>query len=128
PEILGDRVQFGQLFFNLISNSLKFSDVAPVISVSAEVVKKQKIKNPPKKLVYEKYHKIIVEDNGIGFEEQYRDLIFSLFQRLHDKQSSYQGTGIGLALCKKVVENHNGFITAESEGKGATFTVYLPVI
>ena len=66
-------------------------------------------------------------DNGIGFEEQYSKMIFSLFQRLHGKQD-YAGTGIGLALCKKIVENHNGVISATGEpGKGATFYVYLPV-
>ena len=72
--------------------------------------------------------KITFQDNGIGFEQQYDKVIFSLFQRLHGKQD-YAGTGIGLALCKKIVENHGGFIHAISApGKGATFVVYLPVV
>jgi chemotaxis family two-component system sensor kinase Cph1 len=73
------------------------------------------------------YYRIKFEDNGIGFEQKYESKIFTLFQRLH-LHEEYSGTGIGLALCKKIVENHGGFINATSElGKGATFNVYLPV-
>ena len=74
------------------------------------------------------YVRISIEDNGIGFEEKYRLKIFELFQRLHSK-NVYSGTGIGLALCKKIVQNMNGFITADSQpGKGSVFTVYLPAV
>jgi signal transduction histidine kinase len=73
------------------------------------------------------YLELTIEDNGIGFDARYADKIFDLFQRLHDK-ANYSGTGIGLAICRKVMQNHKGFITAHGEpGKGATFTVYFPV-
>ena len=74
-----------------------------------------------------KYCQITVADNGIGFDEQYSNRIFELFQRLHGK-NEYNGTGIGLAIVKKIVENHNGLITATStEGEGATFHIYIPL-
>ena len=73
------------------------------------------------------YHHITVSDNGIGFEPQYNEKIFEVFQRLHDRDE-YPGTGIGLAIVKKIVENHDGFITANGElNKGATFDIYIPV-
>lgn len=127
PVIIGNHIQLGQLFSNLISNSLKFSTTDPLIKISCGIVWKDQIVNAPKSLLNTQYYHIIFQDNGIGFEEQYNKIIFSLFQRLHGKQE-YVGTGIGLALCKKIVENHNGFIDANSKlGKGATFNVYLPV-
>lgn len=74
----------------------------------------------------EKYHHIYIEDNGIGFEQKYSDQIFMMFKRLHHKHE-YEGTGIGLALCKKIVEEHNGFITAKSTlNIGSTFIIALP--
>lgn len=127
PCIHGSRIQLGQLFSNLISNSLKFSKESPHIHIQASIVERAQIEDAPKSLISEKYHLLSFEDNGIGFEDQYKSTIFSLFQRLHGKQD-YAGTGIGLALCKKIVENHNGYITAYSTlGKGANFCVYLPV-
>ena len=73
------------------------------------------------------FYKITVKDNGIGFDEQYKDRIFLVFQRLHDK-NTIAGTGIGLAIVKKIVENHNGIITASSQpGNGARFDIYLPI-
>ena len=119
--------QFEQLLTNLISNSLKFAraGVPPRISISADIVQGPAITgfaaagNMP-------YHRIIVADNGIGFEPQYSERIFQVFQRLHGKHE-YPGTGIGLAICKKIVENHNGFIIASGvEGEGAVFTIYIP--
>jgi PAS domain S-box-containing protein len=114
-------VQFRQLLQNLISNGIKYSkpDCPPVINVNAQI--KQE---PPGG---EKFWVISVQDNGIGFEAKYAGRIFDLFQRLHGK-SEYEGTGIGLAICKKIVQNHHGFITAEGvPGAGSTFNVYLPI-
>ena len=127
PVIVGNRMQLGQLFSNLISNSLKFCDIQPVIKINAQLVNKGQIINAPEPLQNTSYYHLAFEDNGIGFEQHYDKIIFSLFQRLHGKQD-YAGTGIGLALCKKIVENHLGIIMATSElGKGAKFNVYLPV-
>ncbi len=127
PVIKGNQTQLGQLFANLVSNSLKFSEDKTHIKISSHIVTKNQIKNPPLSLTNRNYVQIIFEDNGIGFEQQYEKIIFSLFQRLHGKQD-YAGTGIGLALCKKIAENHNGYITAIGElNKGAKFMIYLPV-
>ena len=126
PKVFGNYMQFGQLFSNLISNALKFSKEAPHIKISSAIVERSAIENAPITLNHDKYHLIHFQDNGIGFEPQYKDKIFSLFQRLHGRKD-YAGTGIGLALCKKIVENHNGFIDAHGVlGKGAAFSVYLP--
>jgi len=128
PKVTGNPIQFGQLFSNLISNSLKFCQEKPIIKISATKVNNAQVKSAPTIFSNKGYHKIIFEDNGIGFEQQFDKIIFSLFQRLHGKQQ-YTGTGIGLALCKKIVENHGGAIEARSAlGKGATFAVYLPVV
>lgn len=127
PSITGNYIQLGQLFSNLISNSLKFSKENPHITIRSAIVSKDDIINANAPFVYNTYLNLTFEDNGIGFEQQYDKIIFSLFQRLHGKQD-YAGTGIGLALCKKIVENHNGIITANSKlGKGATFNIYLPI-
>jgi PAS domain S-box-containing protein len=122
PMIQAVPLQMHQLFYNLINNALKFSrpGVPPEIRIKAKVIHKDEEKNSPP------YFVITVQDNGIGFEQQYADKIFQLFQRLNDRYS-YSGTGIGLALCKKIVVNHGGEITARSEpDKGATFTILLP--
>jgi len=124
PTVTGDMIQLTQLFFNLLGNSLKFSQTQPVITLGYQLVHGRDIAQAPNRSIA--YHTITFQDNGIGFEQQYNQVIFSLFQRLHGKQD-YAGTGIGLALCKRIAENHNGTITAYSEkGKGATFVVYLP--
>jgi PAS domain S-box-containing protein len=127
PTIQGDKVQLGQLFFNLIGNALKFSSECPEIRITAKEVGRDEILDASKSLAAGRYVQLSFIDNGIGFENQYSKVIFSLFQRLHGKQD-YAGTGIGLALCKKIAENHGGHINAESHpGKGATFNVYLPL-
>lgn len=122
------RFQFHQLLHNLISNALKFSNhQKPLqISIDSEIGTGNKFDNknlsPDKK-----YFHITVSDNGIGFDPQFNERIFEVFQRLHGR-NEYKGTGIGLAICKKIVENHHGFITATGElKKGATFNIYLPV-
>lgn len=127
PVLNVDPVQMSQLFFNLIANALKFTDKDPLITVSYEKVDSATLISENTSPLADKYHKISVVDNGIGFDQQFGDIIFNMFQRLHNKHE-YSGTGIGLALCRKIAENHNGFITAESEpGKGASFYIYLPV-
>ncbi len=131
PTVPGDRSQLSQLFQNLLSNALKFRrpGTIPTVRVSRHRVAAADL--PPSALpsrVAPAYHRIDVTDNGIGFEEQYADRIFQVFQRLHGK-AEYAGTGIGLAICKKVAANHGGGITARSQpGQGATFSVYLPVL
>jgi signal transduction histidine kinase len=131
-EIKGNNTQLRQLFQNLLSNALKFSDKpVPEISVTARYMNDEEIRHMPWNndlvLKRKKYYCIFVKDNGIGFELKYLRQIFIIFQRLHVR-SEYEGTGIGLAICKRIVENHEGFITAESEvGKGTTFVIGLPV-
>ena len=128
PVIEAIPLQMSQLFGNLISNSLKFSrkDVQPVISIKAKKLsesEKQKYaiaKSP------DTYYNIEISDNGIGFNSEYAQQIFNIFQRLHGK-SAYSGTGIGLAMCKKIAVNHRGDIFADAaENKGAVFNVILP--
>ena len=119
--------QFRQLLHNLIGNSLKFSKKGepPYIKVKANRIKGKEIKIPvtyPEKM----YYQLTISDNGIGFDDAYKERIFEVFQRLNT-ESEFSGTGIGLAIVKKIVENHKGVITAHSEkGKGATFEIYLP--
>jgi PAS domain S-box-containing protein len=119
--------QFRQLLYNLVSNSLKFSnpEVPIVIKIQSEIVKGSLLNN--KKLEQNTHYcHIKISDNGIGFEQQYSSKIFEVFQRLHGKLE-YNGTGIGLAIVKKIVDNHNGLITATGEkNKGATFDIYFP--
>ncbi|MFD2934026.1 PAS domain-containing protein [Spirosoma flavum] len=135
PRIQGDRSQLEQLFLNLLSNALKFRrtdefgvPVPPEIQISSQVTPVADL--PPSvqpTRTAKSYHRIDVSDNGIGFDEKYVDRIFQVFQRLHGK-SEFAGTGIGLAICEKVVANHGGAITASSQlGYGATFSIYLPV-
>lgn len=129
PVIKAIPLQILQLFSNLISNSLKFSRAvpAPVIQVSGRKLDAEEVELYPQLDAALPHILLEFRDNGIGFEPQYAQQIFTIFQRLHDKQS-YSGTGIGLALCKKIVENHRGVITADSEpDKGAVFTIILPV-
>lgn len=127
PIINAISFQMQQLFSNLISNSVKYArqDVAPIITiVSTEIIANEEAIIKDNSLL--KYHKISVSDNGIGFDQVNSEKIFLLFNRLHGK-TEYYGTGVGLAICKKIVENHNGFIFAQSSiNKGATFTIYIP--
>ncbi|WP_179005434.1 CHASE3 domain-containing protein [Winogradskyella forsetii] len=121
--------QMEQLFINLISNSMKYSkeDLAPKIEIRYQEVESKTIAVLEKSL-YKYHHKISFIDNGIGFEPNYSESIFELFNRLHGK-TEYSGTGIGLAICKKIVDNHKGVILAEGQPNvGATFTIYLPFL
>lgn len=127
PVIKGIPLQLGQLFLNLIGNSLKFSETRPEISITSRILSTNEVQQHPRLNPDNSYLELVFKDNGIGFEQQYADQIFIIFQRLNN-QRAYSGTGIGLALCKKIVEYHEGTITASSEkGKGAMFTVLLPV-
>ncbi|WP_345270771.1 PAS domain-containing sensor histidine kinase [Nibrella viscosa] len=128
PIVQGNATQLQQLFRNLISNALKFQQhgTAPVIQISARTVDAKDLPNAPIAQRRGQWVVIDITDNGIGFEEKHHDRIFQLFQRLHGR-NQYEGTGIGLALCKKVAELHGGAISAHSTpGEGSTFTVYLP--
>ncbi len=119
--------QFRQLLTNLISNAVKFSreGIDPHIVIESKTVSSSEV-NFEKAVPGKNYTLFTVSDNGIGFDRQYRERIFEVFQRLYSDQQ-YAGTGIGLAIVKKIVENHHGFISAESkEGAGAVFSVYIP--
>ncbi|TRW24378.1 GAF domain-containing protein [Flavobacterium zepuense] len=119
--------QFRQLLYNIISNSLKFSDPDrhPVITIRCKI-ELGSILNYEKLNPAQKYCHIRITDNGIGFDTKYSDRIFELFQRLQDR-SQFKGTGIGLAIVKKIVENHHGYITAHGvPNHGAQFDIYLP--
>jgi PAS domain S-box-containing protein len=142
PVIDANNSQMGQLFQNLISNAIKFKQpgMAPHISITANIIWAEQsayLAAPHHRYKFanlgtrfwqtEKFLRLIFKDNGIGFEPQFAERIFSLFQRLNPREA-FQGTGIGLSICKKIVENHHGIIYAESEpGKGASFIVILPV-
>jgi len=129
PTVDAISLQMNQLFYNLISNALKYSkeDVPPVITITSRTLSSEEIDKHPDFNPFISYIEIIFKDNGIGFEQQYADKIFTIFQRLHDKET-FIGTGIGLALTKKIVENHHGEIFAEAkENKGAAFHVILPM-
>lgn len=129
PQIKGDRRQIHQLFQNLISNALKYQRKGeiPVVQISSSIwLGKNENGNLSPETGDKMFYEIEVKDNGIGFDQDDAEKIFKLFQRLHGK-AEYEGTGIGLAIVQKVVENHNGSITAESEaGQGATFKIKLP--
>lgn len=129
--ISGNNTQLRQLFQNLLSNALKFNhSEVPLVNIWGETYTDKDVKENEWgkgfNLKYNTYYCIFINDNGIGFESEYLNQIFIIFQRLHGR-AEYEGTGIGLAICKRIVENHEGFITAESSpGNGATFIVGLP--
>ncbi|WP_143092821.1 PAS domain-containing sensor histidine kinase [Arsenicibacter rosenii] len=126
PVILADELQMTQLFTNLIGNALKFCDKQPVIRVTCNRLHHNLAADIPDYDPGVRYIHIAVADNGIGFDQKYAGRVFSIFQRLGAGRS-YEGTGIGLALCKKIAENHKGHIWAESmPGQGSVFHVCLP--
>jgi len=127
PTIDAIEFQMQQLFTNLISNSLKYTkeNVAPVIDITYRKVIALE-ESLLKLSTADKYHKITIADGGIGFEQEYSEEIFKLFNRLHGK-TEYEGTGVGLAICKKIVENHRGYIFAKSSPNlGSEFIIYIP--
>jgi PAS domain S-box-containing protein len=137
PTVEADAMQLRQLLQNLIGNALKFQppDAKPMVRIHGRIVTLSDPGNTasltrlPEVGVApeEQYCELVIQDNGIGFEEKYLDRIFAVFQRLHGRQE-YEGTGIGLAVCRRIVDRHGGKITAQSKpGEGATFIVQLPV-
>lgn len=126
PVIWGVPSQIYQLFQNLVSNSLKFSkdSIQPVIKIHSEIIEGQILNN--RSSSPSTYNRISIEDNGIGFDAKYADEIFVVFKRLHSYHE-FEGTGIGLSICKKIIDRHHGFIKAEGKpGVGAKFTISLP--
>ena len=127
-KVQGIPFQLEQLFINIIGNSLKYSkpDEPAVVTITSKKIKASKapkLKDNSKK----EYIKITFKDNGLGFEQEYAEKIFLLFNRLHGKKE-FPGTGVGLAICKKIVENHKGYIFAKGKpNEGAAFEIYLPV-
>lgn len=125
PVIKGIKLQIHQLFSNLISNAIKFCDKDPIIEITCVIRTGEDCRKYQQAIEHSSYVEVAFKDNGIGFDPQFTDQIFTIFQRLNEKQTS--GTGIGLALCKKIAENHKGFIRVEStRSVGSTFFVYLP--
>jgi light-regulated signal transduction histidine kinase (bacteriophytochrome) len=127
PALRVVRFQFHQLFLNLVGNAIKFSrsGIAPEVIVQNQVVDGDEVRNGLG-CIDKNYHHITIKDNGIGFDPQQSEKIFEMFHRLHGR-AKYEGTGIGLAICKKIVENHEGIIIAEGRvNEGATFHIYLP--
>lgn len=126
PELFLNQSLMKRLFQNLLNNSIKYAqkDTPPVIRISGKVESLDDLSGKPK---LTKYCRIYIQDNGIGFDQQYAEQIFTMFKRLH-ASSEYEGTGIGLAICKKIVDEHHGFITAKSVvNSGTTFTISLPI-
>ncbi|MES2891154.1 MAG: PAS domain-containing protein [Bacteroidota bacterium] len=127
PTAIVNETQFRQLFQNLISNAIKFKreDVTPVLSIRYDLLTNEEVRDhslSPRK----KYLRLVFSDNGIGFENAFAAKIFTIFQRLHSKEK-FDGTGIGLAICKKIIDHHHGIISAAGEpNKGAVFTVIIP--
>lgn len=122
PSVLGLNTQLRQLFYNLVNNALKFNTELPVVTISAKMIPD----NQDHLALPGNYDIISITDNGIGIDSQYSNRIFNMFQRLHERDQ-YGGNGIGLALCRRIIENHNGIINFTSTpGKGTVFWIYLP--
>jgi signal transduction histidine kinase len=130
PEITGYRRQFHILFKSLLDNALKFSktDIAPIISIRCDISSGTELSELSKKLDQKSFYKITISDNGIGFDNKFISKMFQIFQRLHNEETEYPGKGIGLAICQRIMVNHEGYITAQGQPNiGATFRLYFPV-
>jgi len=122
PRVLGLSTQLRQMFYNLVNNALKFNASLPSVTISATLMPEQN----NQMVLSGNYDIISIADNGIGIESQYSSRIFNMFQRLHERDQ-YGGNGIGLALCRRIIENHNGIIEFTSTpGEGTIFWIYLP--
>lgn len=130
PKIWGVPVQMSQLFQNLINNAMKFGKTGTRIEVNiyGKLIEADKLLELPDRKPETNYYQILVKDNGIGFKMEHASAIFGVFKRLHTYKE-YEGTGIGLSICKKIVDRHGGFIRAESQlNQGATFIIMLPEV
>lgn len=128
PHIMGNSSQLRQLFQNLITNSIKFAKKGnlPEVKIYGETIQDESLASIMTERSSSRYFNIYVKDNGIGFDMENADKIFAVFKRLHSYQE-YEGTGIGLSICKKIVNKHNGFIKAKGQpNEGATFIITLP--
>ena len=123
----GVRIQVFQLFANLVRNSIKFNTNKPKITINASAVEGSQIGGRFNANTQINYKKLTFTDNGIGFDTDQKEAIFKPFKRLHSK-NEYSGTGIGLAICKRIVDLHQGFIDVKSQkGKGSEFLIYFPM-
>ncbi len=130
PTVIGKETEFRMVFQNLISNALKFSkpDEDPKIEINCSLAEMKDVQKHSQLDMNTNYHKITIQDNGIGFEKDYSEKIFAIFQRLHGREA-FDGTGIGLSISKKIIEKFEGVIYASSEpGKGSIFTLLLPIL
>lgn len=126
PDIIGEPVRINRLFHNLLDNALKFSSSEPQISISSHEITPDVYLKYPELNSQQNYNVIKVSDNGIGFDETYSEKIFTLFQRLG--AADVRGTGAGLAICRKIVEDHGGFIYGHGKkGVGAVFLIFFPI-
>jgi light-regulated signal transduction histidine kinase (bacteriophytochrome) len=128
PTIEADPLQMRQLLQNLVGNALKFQppNAQPLIKIHTQIIKSA-FAGGPDATPTDELCELVVEDNGIGFDEKYLDKVFAMFQRLHGR-SEYEGTGVGLAVCRRITDRHGGSITAQSKpGEGARFIARLPV-
>lgn len=132
PVVQGSAEQLQRLFFNLFSNSIAFKSAerSPVIIISAKKIRSDTIKNLPQQSAYKEYYHIKFRDNGIGFDDSFREKLFMPFQRLHNYgNDEIRRKGMGLAICKRIMVNHNGWIDGDgNEGKGAVIHLYFPVM
>ena len=127
PDLLGYKRQLRLLFTAVIDNAIKFTNVSenPVIQIRYALIEKGNVEEGA--ALAQSYHKITIEDNGIGFDNEFAEKIFMIFQRLHTQQSKYRGKGMGLAIAQRVMVNHNGFVLAKGDpGKGASFNLFFP--
>jgi len=130
PVITGYDTQLKILFRALLDNSLKFTreGIKPVITISCEIINGHELAGVNPNLLSKKFYRITCSDNGIGFDNQFITKIFQIFQRLHTQQSEYEGKGIGLAICQRIMANHEGYIIGHGEpGMGAQFKLFFPV-
>jgi light-regulated signal transduction histidine kinase (bacteriophytochrome) len=130
PEINGYPRQFHILFKSLLDNALKFKreDRPPVIAVRSDRVTGDELVYINKELTNKNFYRITISDNGIGFDNKFISKMFKIFQRLHAEDSEYEGKGIGLAICQRIVVNHEGYIIAHGHPEtGATFKLFFPI-